>query len=257
MLNWIDTHAHIYAKEFDDDRSAAIDRAMEIGVEKIIMPNVDDESIDRMLETEMKYPACIPAIGLHPCYVKKNFEKNLYQIEDWLNQRNFCAIGEIGTDLYWDKTFWPEQQEAFRIQTELAIRFKLPIIIHSRNSIDETIDLLAPYANKELTGVFHCFSGNSEQLKKIMELGFNVGIGGVATFKNGGLENVLKDVRSDRLLLETDSPYLAPVPHRGKRNEPAFLNLVASRVASILEWSPEKLSEITVSNSNRLFKAEK
>ena len=254
MLNWIDTHAHIYAKEFDDDRSAAIDRAMEIGVEKIIMPNVDDESIDRMLETEMKYPACIPAIGLHPCYVKKNFEKNLYQIEDWLNQRNFCAIGEIGTDLYWDKTFWPEQQEAFRIQTELAIRFKLPIIIHSRNSIDETIDLLAPYANKELTGVFHCFSGNSEQLKKIMELGFNVGIGGVATFKNGGLENVLKDVRSDRLLLETDSPYLAPVPHRGKRNEPVFLNLVASRVALILGWSPEKLSEVTVSNSNRLFK---
>ena len=161
MLNWIDTHAHIYAKEFDADRSAAIDRAMEIGVEKIIMPNVDDESIDRMLETEMKYPACIPAIGLHPCYVKKNFEKNLYQIEDWLNQRNFCAIGEIGTDLYWDKTFWPEQQEAFRIQTEFAIRFKLPLIIHSRNSIDETIDLLAPYAHNELTGVFHCFSGNS------------------------------------------------------------------------------------------------
>jgi TatD DNase family protein len=256
MLNWTDSHAHIYAKEFDEDRSAAIDRALEHGVQRILMPNVDEESMDRMLEAELKFPCCLPAIGLHPCSVKKDFEKILYQVENWLNQRRFWAVGEMGTDLYWDKTFWPEQQEAFRIQTEFAIRYKLPLIIHSRNSIDETLELLTPYAGQNLTGVFHCFSGNSAQLKKIMDLGFHVGIGGVATFKNGGLENVLKDVHPDKLILETDSPYLAPVPHRGKRNEPAFLDLIASRVAKILGWSLEKLSETTLNNTNRLFKAE-
>ena len=253
-MTWTDTHAHIYVKEFNQDRADLIHRALAAGIGKIYMPNIDVESIDAMLETELKNPGvCIPMMGLHPCSVKKGFEKELYTIESWLRKRTFAAVGEMGTDLYWDKTLWEEQKEAFLIQTGLAKELGLPLVIHSRDSIDETIELLAPHTGDEFTGIFHCFSGTEEQAKRIIEMGFYLGIGGVATFKNGGLDKVLPGLPLNKLVLETDSPYLAPVPHRGKRNEPAYLELVAARVSSLLGVSLDELKAATTQNAAAVF----
>ena len=216
-MKLIDSHAHIYLEHFKDDREEMIDRAKKIGVESVFMPNIDHTSIDDMLELAGRHPGyCLPMMGLHPCSVDKSFEKALYEVESWLNKDEFVAIGEIGTDLYWDKSFWSQQQEAFKIQIELAKQHKLPFVIHCRDSIDETIELIEPLNTADLHGVFHCFSGNLDQARRIVEMGFMLGIGGVATFKNGGLEPVLQDINLEYLLLETDSPYLAPVPFRGK-----------------------------------------
>jgi TatD DNase family protein len=192
-------------------------------------------------------------MGLHPCYIKKDFERELYLVEDWLSKRKFAAVGEIGTDLYWDKTFWEQQKEAFVIQLKWAIKYKLPAVIHCRESIDETIALVEGLANKDLRGVFHCFSGNVDQAKKIIELGFHLGIGGVATFKKGGLDGVLPEIEMKHLLLETDSPYLAPVPHRGKRNEPAYIPLVASRIADLKKTQVVEVRNQTTINAMNLF----
>ncbi|MBM3176476.1 MAG: TatD family hydrolase [Bacteroidetes bacterium] len=252
-MRWIDTHAHLYAEEFAKDQQEVIGRAQEEGVERIFMPNVDGDSIDQMLETEHRFSFCRPMMGLHPCYVKKGFERTLYEVESWLNRRPFAAIGEIGTDLYWDKTFWPEQQEAFRIQVGWAIEKKLPVVIHCRNSFDETIELLKPFEGKGLRGIFHCFSGNKEQLDQVINLGFLAGIGGVVTFKNGGLDTILPDVSLDHLVVETDSPYLAPVPHRGKRNEPAYIRKVTDKLSQVLGVSEQELSERTSANADKLF----
>lgn len=253
MDYFIDTHAHIYSGEFDRDREDMLRRADEALVREIFMPNVDHTSIDGMMELEAKHKNCIAMMGLHPCSVKHDFEKQLYEVESWLNKRSFAAIGEMGTDLYWDKTFWPQQQEAFKIQVGWAKKFKRPIIIHSRESIDETIQLLEPMLDDSLTGVFHCFSGNAEQAFKITAMGFFLGIGGVATFKNGGLDKVLPEVDLKSLVLETDSPYLAPVPHRGKRNEPAYIPLVAKKLAEIKNISMEEVMMATTENARRLF----
>lgn len=254
MNTWTDTHAHIYVKEFDADRVDMLLRAQAAGVSKVYMPNIDVDSIDPMLEVELKNPGtCIPMMGLHPCSVKKDFEKQLYVMEDWLRKRSFAAIGEMGTDLYWDKTFWGEQQEAFRIQAGWAKERGLPLVIHCRESIDETLALLAPLAAPDFTGIFHCFTGTADQALKVVELGFYIGVGGVSTFKNGGLDQVLPGVPLGRLVLETDSPYLAPVPFRGKRNEPAYLALVATRVASILGIAEAALSEATTRNAAAVF----
>lgn len=254
MSFWIDTHAHIYVKEFDIDRTDVLARCTELQVEKIYMPNIDHASIDLMLEVEAKYPQqCLPMMGLHPCSVKKDFEKELYLVENWLTKRRFAALGEMGTDLYWDKTFWEQQQEAFKIQTGWAKKYQLPLVIHCRESIDETIALLEPFAGFGLTGVFHCFSGTAEQAKKIYDLGFYVGIGGVATFKNGGMDAVIPNLAIDRIVLETDSPYLAPVPHRGKRNTPEYIPLIAARIAALKNISVERLMQHTYSNTCKLF----
>jgi len=251
---WTDTHAHIYTKDFDADRTDVVLRAVAAGVSKIYMPNIDTDSVDAMLEVEFKNPGtCIPMIGLHPCSVKKDFEKQLYVMEDWVRKHPFAAVGEMGTDLYWDKTFWSEQQEAFRIQAGWAKQHGLPLVIHCRESIDETLDLLAPFAGPDLTGIFHCFTGTAAQAAKAVELGFYVGVGGVSTFKNGGLENVLPGVPLGRLVLETDSPYLAPVPFRGKRNEPAYLSLIATRVASIMGIGEVELADATTRNAAAVF----
>jgi TatD DNase family protein len=192
-------------------------------------------------------------MGLHPCYVKKDFQRELYLVEEWLAKRPFAAVGEIGTDLYWDKTFWEEQKEAFVIQIGWAKKYKRPVVIHCRESIDETIDMVRQFKDENLRGVFHCFSGNTDQAKKIIELGFYLGIGGVATFKKGGLDLVLPQIDLKHLVLETDSPYLAPVPYRGKRNEPAYIPLIARRVAEIKKTSFEDVCASTSINAGKLF----
>jgi TatD DNase family protein len=252
---FIDSHAHIYSKEFDADRQLLLERCMDKGINKIFMPNVDHESIDRMLEVEARNPGhCIPMMGLHPCNVKKNFEKDLYEVEDWLKRRKFAAIGEMGTDLYWDKTFFPQQQEAFRIQVSFAKKYNLPIVIHCRNSFRETMDLLKEVRHDSLQGIFHCFSGNAEEAEEVIEIGFYLGIGGVATFKNGGLDKILPDIDLKHMVLETDCPYLAPVPHRGKRNEPVYIPLIAERVAEIKKMTVGEVAAVTTANSLKIFK---
>ena len=253
-MQLIDSHAHIYLKEFKDDINLIIDRAKETGVEAIYMPNIDHTSIDDMLDVADKYPGyCIPMMGLHPCSVNKNSERDLYEVEDWLGKGGFAAVGEIGTDLYWDKTFWPEQQEALRIQLAMAEKFKLPFVIHCRESIDETIELLKPINDSTLAGVFHCFTGTVQQAEEIIGMGFKLGIGGVATFKNGGLEEVLEAVSLENILLETDSPYLAPVPYRGKRNEPSYVANVCEKVASVKNIDVDDVAGTTTANSLTLF----
>jgi TatD DNase family protein len=254
MNSFIDTHAHIYADELKPDIAEVLERSRDVGVSHIYMPNIDSTSIDGMLELAHRHPGyCIPMMGLHPCYVKKDFERELYVVEDWLAKQKFVAIGEIGTDLYWDTTFWPQQQEAFRVQISWAKQYKLPVIIHCRESIEETIAMVEELKEDGLTGIFHCFSGTPEQAKRIMGLGFLIGIGGVSTFKNGGLDKVIPEIGLEAVVLETDSPYLAPVPHRGKRNEPSYLTLVAARVAELSGKTLEEVGQITNANAQNLF----
>lgn len=253
---WIDTHAHIFAKEFDADRDDMMRHAQDHSIGKIFMPNIDHTTIDRMLELEAKYPGvCYSMMGLHPCHVKKDFEKELYIVENWLNKRKFSAVGEMGTDLYWDKTFWDQQVEAFTIQAGFARKHNLPIVVHCRESIDQTLELVEKLQDGKLKGVFHCFTGSKEQAEKLVKLGFYLGIGGVATFKKGGMENVLPHVPLDRIVLETDSPYLAPTPHRGKRNEPAYIPLIAQRVAELKNTNLAEVQRATTHNALTLFNA--
>lgn len=250
----IDTHAHIYLEHFSADLEQVIERALEKGVQKILLPNIDSTSIDSMLELEEKYPdICYPMMGLHPCSVKADFEQELRLVEEWLSKRSFLAVGEMGTDLYWDKTFWEQQKEAFHFQCELALKYDLPIVIHCRETIDETIDLVRQYIGKGLKGVFHCFTGNEVQGKQITDLGFYLGLGGVSTFKNGGMDKIIPHLDRSKIILETDSPYLTPAPHRGKRNEPAYVDLVADKVSEYLGMSKEALGEMTTTNANALF----
>lgn len=254
MKYWTDSHAHIYLKEFDNDRAEVLKRCTDNNVQKIYMPNIDHTSIDNMLEVEGKYPdQCISMMGLHPCSVKKDFEKELYTVESWLSKRPFAAIGEIGTDLYWDKTFWEQQKEAFTIQVRWAKQFELPVVIHCRDSLDQTIDLVEELKDEKLKGVFHCFTGSPEQAKRITKLGFYLGIGGVSTFKNGGMEKVIPELDINSILLETDSPYLSPVPYRGKRNEPSYIPIIAERVVALKKITLEELQQATSSNAHNLF----
>lgn len=251
---WIDTHAHIYADQFDPDRDEMLQRATENAVGKIFMPNIDHTSVDGMLNLEQRHPGlCYPMMGLHPCHVKKDFEQELYRVESWLAKRTFSAVGEMGTDLYWDKTFWDQQVEAFTIQVGLAKKYNLPIVVHCRESIDETIALAEKLQDGKLKGVFHCFTGSKEQAEKLLKLGFYLGIGGVATFKKGGMENVIPHIPMDRIVLETDSPYLAPTPHRGKRNEPAYISIIAQRVAELKNSNLGEVQAATTRNALNLF----
>jgi len=251
----IDTHAHIYLEQFHKDLEEVINRSRESGVDHVFMPNVDHRTLDSMLEVEEKYRGyCTAMMGLHPCSVKKNFEKELYRIEEWLEKRVFAAVGEIGTDLYWDTTTFKYQQEAFRIQVNWANDKKMPLVIHCRESLDQTLDLLEPLIKTESSGVFHCFTGTNKQAERIIEMGFKIGIGGVVTFKNAGLDQTLKDIQLEHLVLETDSPYLAPVPHRGKRNEPGYLPHILNKLGDIYDKSAEVVEQITTQNARKLFK---
>ncbi|PQJ44041.1 hydrolase TatD [Vibrio campbellii] len=250
----IDTHAHIYASEFDNDRDEVVKRALEQGIDRILLPNIDLESIEPMLKTEAAYPEiCRSMMGLHPCYVDGNVEQTLAIIRGWFEKHNFIAVGEIGIDLYWDKTFRAEQEMAFVTQLNWAKEMDLPVVIHTRDSIEETLTLLRQEQDGSLRGVFHCFGGSVEEAQAINELGFHLGLGGVSTFKNGGMDKVIPHLDMNWVILETDCPYLAPVPHRGKRNEPAYTSLVAARVAELRGESLEAIDAITTKNAEALF----
>ena len=254
----IDTHAHIYAEEFNADREDMIARAQEQNLHSIYMPNIDHTSVDAMLEVYNKHPQfCFPMMGLHPCSVNKNVQRELYEVENWLekNKSLFKGIGETGIDHYWDKTFVDAQADAFTIQLGFAKKYKLPIIIHSRDATDVTIELVKKNKTNELYGVFHCFSGTIEQAKEIIDLGFYLGIGGVVTFKNGGLDKIISEIDLKYIVLETDAPYLAPVPHRGKRNEPSYLSFIVKKIAELKKISEEEIIKTTTQNAQILFQA--
>lgn len=249
---FIDTHAHIYLSEFDEDMHKLIDIAADSGVKEIYMPAIDSSTHEAMLQIERQYPNCKSMMGLHPCSVKEDYASEIDVVKKYLNQQSFIAIGEIGLDFYWDKTFTQQQYEAFNKQIALALEYHLPIVIHSRNAIDECIEVVAQYPN--LQGVFHCFSGNKEQAEKIIEMNFLLGIGGVVTFKNAGLDKVIEQIGLSSVILETDSPYLAPVPFRGKRNEPSYTKLVAEKLSSLLNIPVEDVALITSQNAEKLFR---
>lgn len=254
-MNFIDTHSHIYLPEFDQDRIAVVENALQKGVKKIALPNVDSGSINAMLSLCKAFPEnCFPMMGLHPTSVKENVEDELAIVEKLLRDNSFIAIGEIGIDLYWDKTFLAEQEEAFRYQVRLAQKHHLPIVIHSRDSFDELFKLLDELHTPELKGVFHCFTGSEKQAQKIItDYGFKLGIGGVLTFKNSGLADQIKNIGLDHFILETDAPYLAPVPYRGKRNQPAYIPIIAQKLADVKKVSIEEIAEITTQNAKELF----
>ena len=250
----IETHAHIYSDDYINDRTAMLDRAWAAGIEQIWMPNCDHTTIEGMMQLRDQYPdRCLPMIGLHPCYVKDDFENELQIIESWLNKDTFIAIGEIGMDLFWDKTFRAQQEEAFLYQCGLARKHNLWIDIHSRNAFQETIALIERFGDSQLHGIFHCFTGSLEEAKQAIELGFKLGIGGVATFKNGGLDQVIPFIALEDMVLETDSPYLAPVPYRGKRNEVAYMDLVAQKVADLRHTSKEHVITETSKTAKSLL----
>lgn len=249
-----DTHIHLYADQFDSDRSRLVDEAFAAGVTRFFLPNIDLESIDPMLDLEVKYPGhCFPMMGLHPCYVKEDWETQLSVIESWWERRTFCAVGEIGIDLYWDRTHLAEQQEAFRRQIRLANKYRKPVVIHCRESFDEIIAVLDECPKDGPQGIFHCFTGNIDQAKEVIRRGFILGIGGVVTFKKSGLDAVVKEIPLEHMVLETDAPYLAPTPHRGKRNIPSYLRLIAEQVEAIKGIPLEEVARITSDNSLRVF----
>jgi TatD DNase family protein len=250
----IDTHCHLYAKEFEDDIATVIKRAQQLGVKQFYLPNIDSESIDSMLKLEVDFPdACIAMMGLHPCSVKGDYKQELAIVESWLQKRAFAAVGEIGLDFYWDKTFIDQQYEAFHQQIIWAKQYHLPIVIHTREAMQQCIDVVAQHKNEKLSGIFHCFGGNVDEAKQIIDLGFYLGIGGVLTYKKSGLKETLKEIDIKHLVLETDAPYLTPVPFRGKRNESAYLQYVIQVLAEVKNLTVEEVAAVTTANANFVF----
>ncbi|MDX8571184.1 MULTISPECIES: TatD family hydrolase [Elizabethkingia] len=251
----IDTHTHLYSEQFDEDRDEAIKRAKEAGVEKFYLPAIDSETHEKMLELESQYPGEIFAMmGLHPCSVQpETWEKELALVKEYLDKRPFCAIGEIGIDLYWDKSTLDIQVKAFEQQIDWAIEMDLPIVIHTRESFNETFEVLERKKHPKLRGIFHCFSGNLDQAQHAIDLGFVLGIGGVVTFKNGKIDQFLNEIPLDKIVLETDSPYLAPIPHRGKRNESAYTALVLGKLVDLYKKDYKEIEAITNQNALNIF----
>lgn len=250
----IDTHCHLYDEELITDIDAVMERASVAGVQKFYMPGIDSTAIKAMLSLEEKFPGkCMAMMGLHPCYVKKNFKTELEIVAEWLPKRKFAAIGEIGLDYYWDTSFVKEQQEAFRTQIEWSIQYDRPIVIHTRNAMQETINIVKEYTSKGVRGIFHCFGGSYETAKEIIKAGFYLGIGGVITYKKAGLAEVLQQIDLAHLVLETDSPYLTPVPFRGKRNESSYLSYITAKLAEVKNISPEEVAAITTANAQKIF----
>jgi TatD DNase family protein len=253
-MQLIDTHTHLYLKEFDTDRDEAVNRAVSSGVVKMLMPNIDSQSVGLMLSAVNRYrDICLPMIGLHPTSVKEDYLSQLDNCENLVTKHRFIAIGEIGIDLYWDKTFLKEQVIAFRRQIAFAIDTGLPVVIHSRESFPEVFSVLNEFEGKGIKGVFHAFSGNIKDAMQAIFMGFKLGIGGIVTFKNSGLDIIVKETGLENLILETDSPYLAPVPHRGKRNESSYICIINNKLAEIFGISAEEVASVTFANSSALF----
>lgn len=250
----MDSHCHVYAEDLKIDLPAVIQRAELAGVTNIFLPAIDSSTHEAMLDVAKKYPQCKAMMGLHPCSVKDNYLQELETIYNYLQKQSFVAIGETGLDFYWDKTFIKQQYAALEQQMKYCLEFNLPIVLHTRSAIDETIAAVKPYAAKGMSGIFHCFSGTKLQADQIIEMGFYLGIGGVVTFKNSGMEQLIKSIDLKQLLLETDAPYLAPVPYRGKRNEPSYLNLIAQKIAAIKEIDLEEVIAVTRNNTKAIFK---
>ncbi len=250
----IDTHTHLYLNDFAADIDAVIMRAKEEGVEKFYLPAIDSTETANVFALEKKYPGnCFAMMGLHPCSVKENYKEELKMVYEWLQKRKFAAVGEIGLDFYWDKTFTGQQYDAFHQQIEWALQFNLPVVLHTRDAMQQAIDVIKEYSAKNLRGIFHCFSGTLQNANDIIAAGFYFGIGGVITYKNSGLAEVIKEVDIRHIVLETDSPYLTPVPFRGKRNESSYLKYVVQKIAEIKNISAEEVAEITTQNAQKIF----
>lgn len=256
-MKFIDTHTHLFASEFKDDIDIVVKNAINGGVSKMLLPNIDSSTTNNMLQLCNKYPQhCFPMIGLHPCSVKKdNIDKEILHVEEMLNKNKFIAIGEIGLDLYWDKSTLSYQKVAFESQIKLAKKYQLPIVIHVRDSFNEAIEIVEKLNNENLSGVFHCFTGNIQEAERIINLqNFYLGIGGVVTFKNGGINKIINQISLDNIILETDSPYLTPTPFRGKRNESKYLVNIAQKMSEIYEIDINEIANKTSSNAINLFK---
>ena len=255
-MNFIDTHTHLFASEFDNDIDIVIKNALDNGISKMLLPNIDSTTTTKMLQLCDRHPNnCYPMIGLHPCSVKKdNLEKEISHVEQMLSQNKFIAVGEIGLDLYWDKSTLDLQKIAFESQIELAKKYQLPIVIHVRDSFNEAIEIVERLNDDNLSGVFHCFTGNLEEAQRIINLkNFYLGIGGVVTFKNGGINKIINQVSLDRIILETDSPYLSPTPFRGTRNESKYLLNIAHKMAELYNIDIEDIAKKTTKNAIDLF----
>ena len=249
-----DTHTHLYAEQFDEDREEVIIKALELGIKRFFIPAIDSSYYDRMFALEKAFPKNIFLMaGLHPTHVKADFRAELAIVKKQLEAKQFYAIGEIGMDLYWDKSFIKEQKEAFRLQISWAKERKLPIVIHCRDAFDEIFEIMDEVCDDDLSGIFHCFTGNKDQAEKIISYGFKLGIGGVITFKNGGLDKFMAEIPLEHIVLETDSPYLAPTPFRGKRNESSYLINILGKLVDIYGVDSEEIAQITTSNSKQIF----
>ncbi|MCL6525055.1 MAG: TatD family hydrolase [Thermoflavifilum sp.] len=255
-MNWIDTHAHLFLTEFDADRDAVLARASQAGVQYVLLPNIDTQSLEPLYACEQAYPQiCKSMMGLHPCSVSANVNQQLRTIEQQLDQHYFVGVGEIGLDFYWDTTYREQQLKAFRTQLQWAGELHLPVSIHSRSAIDACIQEVKALQRGQLQGVFHCFTGNVSQALQIIDLGFLLGIGGVVTFKNSTLPRVIQQIPPEYIVLETDAPYLSPVPHRGKRNESSYIPLIGQALANIWQKDMEEIAQITTANAFRVFTA--
>lgn len=253
-MKLIDTHTHLYVEEFRTDILSVVQRANDEGVEKFYLPAIDSSENKNLLELEKRFPGKMYAMaGLHPCSVKENYKEEIEFIQQQLSKRKFAAIGETGLDFYWDTTFREQQYESLRIHTQWAIDYKRPLVLHTRSAMEQTIEVINEYKGKNLSGIFHCFSGSLQNAKDIIELGFLLGIGGVITFKNSGLAAIVKEIDLKYIVLETDSPYLAPVPYRGKRNESSYLKYIAQKLSEIKNISEEEVARITTENAENFF----
>jgi len=254
-MRLVDTHAHLYLNDFKEDMSAVVQKAMQNGIEKVYLPAIDNETHQDLLNLVDSNPDFFrPMMGVHPCSIKENYLEELAIARKWLDSRSdWSAVGEIGLDYHWDITFKEQQKEAFDTQVNWAIQMDLPVVIHSRKSTYDCVELLKPYKGK-VKGIFHCFSGSLEEAKEITKLGLLLGIGGLVTYKNSGLKDVLPEIGLEHLVLETDSPYLTPVPHRGKRNESAYVRFVADEIAYILGKSVSEVANVTTVNAETLFR---
>jgi TatD DNase family protein len=254
-MQLVDTHTHIYLPEFDNDRDEAVERALAGNVVKLLMPNIDIRSTGAVISAEARYNGiCYPMIGLHPTSVKEDYLSQLDQLEEIAGEHEFIAVGEIGIDLFWDKTFLTEQITAFKRQISFGLKNNLPVVIHSRESFREVFEALRDFQGSGIRGVFHAFTGDISYAEKAIMMGFKLGIGGIVTFKNSGLDSVVKEAGIEHIILETDSPYLAPVPYRGKRNESAFISIINRKIAEIFDITVDEAAAKTYSNSKELFK---